>query len=62
MVNVVNVGMTLIAIRLLDRTGRRPLLPSGTAGMTVGMLITALAFLGGDQLHGAAASWPSPAF
>jgi MFS family permease len=40
---------------MLDRTGRRPLLLTGTAGMAVGMIITALAFLGGDQLHGAAA-------
>jgi sugar porter (SP) family MFS transporter len=51
----VNVGMTIVAIRLLDRTGRRPLLLTGTAGMAVGMIITALAFVGGDQLHGAAA-------
>jgi sugar porter (SP) family MFS transporter len=51
----VNVGMTIVAIRLLDRTGRRPLLLTGTAGMAVGMIITALAFLGGDHLHGAAA-------
>jgi sugar porter (SP) family MFS transporter len=51
----VNVGMTIVAIRLLDRTGRRPLLLTGTAGMAVGMIITALAFLGGEQLHGAAA-------
>jgi sugar porter (SP) family MFS transporter len=51
----VNVGMTIVAIRLLDRVGRRPLLLTGTAGMAVGMIITALAFLGGDQLHGATA-------
>jgi sugar porter (SP) family MFS transporter len=48
----VNVGMTVVAIWLLDRTGRRPLLLTGTAGMVIGMVITALAFLGGDQLHG----------
>jgi MFS family permease len=51
----VNVGMTIVAIRLLDRTGRRPLLLTGTAGMAVGMVITAVAFLGGDQLRGGAA-------
>lgn len=52
----VNVLMTLVAIRLLDRTGRRPLLLGGTAGMAAGMLVVALTFLiGGDQLHGGSA-------
>jgi sugar porter (SP) family MFS transporter len=52
----VNVGMTIVAIRLLDRTGRRPLLLGGTTGMAAGMIVVALTFLlGGDQLHGAAA-------
>jgi sugar porter (SP) family MFS transporter len=52
----VNVGMTIVAIRLLDRTGRRPLLLSGTAGMAVGMVVVALTFLlGGDSLHGSSA-------
>src|SRR4051794_7614741 len=54
-IGVVNVGMTIVAIRLLDRTGRRPLLLTGTAGMAVGMVITGLAFLGGAHLHGATA-------
>jgi sugar porter (SP) family MFS transporter len=54
-IGAINVGMTIVAIRLLDRTGRRPLLLTGTAGMALGMIVTALAFLGGDQLHGAAA-------
>jgi sugar porter (SP) family MFS transporter len=51
----VNVGMTIVAVSLLDRVGRRPLLLSGTAGMAVGMTITALSFLGGSHLHGALA-------
>ena len=41
----VNVAMTIVAMRLLDRVGRRPLLLSGTAGMAVGMAIAALSFL-----------------
>src|SRR6185437_13681301 len=53
-IGAVNVGMTIVAIRLLDRTGRRPLLLSGTVGMAAGMVIAAVAFIGtGDHLHGA---------
>ncbi|HEX3961948.1 MAG TPA: sugar porter family MFS transporter [Trebonia sp.] len=52
---VVNVGMTIVAVRLLDRVGRRPLLLCGTTGMAVGMTITALSFLGGSHLTGALA-------
>ncbi len=48
----VNVGMTIVAIWLLDKVGRRPLLLSGTAGMAVGMVIVALSFLGGSNLKG----------
>jgi sugar porter (SP) family MFS transporter len=51
----VNVGMTIVAIWLLDKVGRRPLLLSGTAGMAVGMAITACCFLGGENLKGALA-------
>jgi len=54
-IGVVNVGMTIVAIWLLDKVGRRPLLLSGTAGMAVGMTITALSFLGGEHLSGAVA-------
>jgi sugar porter (SP) family MFS transporter len=50
----VNVGMTIVAIRLLDRVGRRVLLLTGTVGMAVGMFITAFSFIGGSQLHGVA--------
>jgi sugar porter (SP) family MFS transporter len=49
----VNVAMTIVAIRLLDRAGRRPLLLGGTAGMAAGMIVVALTFaIGGSQLHG----------
>jgi sugar porter (SP) family MFS transporter len=52
----VNVLMTIVAIRLLDRTGRRPLLLAGTAGMAAGMLVVGLTFaIGGSHLHGGTA-------
>jgi sugar porter (SP) family MFS transporter len=51
----VNVIMTIIAIRLLDRVGRRPMLLIGTTGMAVGMFLTAFSFSAGEQLHGARA-------
>jgi MFS family permease len=49
----VNVLLTIVAIRLLDRTGRRPLLLGGTAGMVVGMAVVAITFaFSGNTLHG----------
>jgi len=49
----VNVAMTIVAIRLLDRVGRRPLLLSGTAGMALGMVVVAVTFAaGGTTLRG----------
>jgi sugar porter (SP) family MFS transporter len=51
----VNVGMTLVAIRLMDRVGRRPLLVWGTAGMSIALLALAFSFLGGAQLSGTSA-------
>jgi sugar porter (SP) family MFS transporter len=48
----VNVSMTIVAIWLLDKVGRRPLLLSGTTGMAVGLVIVACSFLGGSDLKG----------
>jgi MFS family permease len=50
----VNVFLTIVGVRLMDRVGRRPLLLIGTSGMLLGLLNVAGAFLGGDQLTGSA--------
>jgi sugar porter (SP) family MFS transporter len=46
-VGVINVGMTLVAMRLLDRSGRRTLLMVGVSGMTISLFTLGLAFVGG---------------
>ena len=43
-VGVVNVGMTIIAMFLVDRAGRRPLLLVGIAGMIVTLGVLGLSF------------------
>jgi sugar porter (SP) family MFS transporter len=59
----VNVAMTIVAIRLLDRVGRRPLLLGGTAGMAAGMIVVGLTFaIGGSQLHGEPPTSRSPGY
>jgi SP family sugar:H+ symporter-like MFS transporter len=42
--SVVNIVGTVIAIMLVDRIGRKPLLLIGSAGMTVALALTAYAF------------------
>ena len=44
LVGLVNLFMTFVAIWLIDRLGRKPLLVIGTAGMTVSLLTCAWAF------------------
>jgi SP family sugar:H+ symporter-like MFS transporter len=38
-IGVLNVGMTIVAIRLVDRIGRKPLLLAGLAGMVASLLV-----------------------
>jgi SP family sugar:H+ symporter-like MFS transporter len=38
-IGVINVGMTVIAIRIIDRVGRRPMLFAGVAGMVGSLLV-----------------------
>ncbi|WP_247003123.1 sugar porter family MFS transporter [Halosolutus gelatinilyticus] len=44
-IGAVNVVMTVVAVVLIDRTGRRPLLLSGLAGMTVMLGVLGIAFV-----------------
>ncbi|MGN6664481.1 MAG: sugar porter family MFS transporter [Solirubrobacterales bacterium] len=46
-VGVINVAMTVVALRLLDRAGRRTLLMVGVSGMVVSLFALGLAFVGG---------------
>jgi sugar porter (SP) family MFS transporter len=43
-VGVINVAMTVVALRLLDNLGRRPLLMIGVSGMVVSLFALGLAF------------------
>jgi sugar porter (SP) family MFS transporter len=38
-IGVINVGMTVVAIKLVDRVGRKPLLLAGVAGMVTSLLV-----------------------
>lgn len=46
-VGIINVGMTVVALRLLDRAGRRTLLFVGVSGMSISLFALGAAFVGG---------------
>ena len=50
-VGIVNVLLTLVAMQLIDRVGRRPLLLASLARMAPGLFVLRLAFAG-PQLAG----------
>jgi MFS transporter, SP family, galactose:H+ symporter len=56
---VVNVVMTVAAIWLLDKVGRRPLLLWGAAGMTIALFVlgAGFAFRGDEATSGGALGW-----
>jgi sugar porter (SP) family MFS transporter len=45
-VGVINIAATIVALRLIDRKGRRPLLMVGVTGMVIALFTLGLAFLG----------------
>lgn len=50
-VGVVNVGFTILAVRIIDRVGRRPLLLIGLVGMTISLALLAIVFtVGGESV------------
>ncbi len=54
-IGVVNVLMTIVSMRLIDRIGRRPLLLAGIGGMAVSLGILSLSFH--ISMHSAALAW-----
>ena len=50
-VGVINVVMTIVALLLLDRVGRRPLLLVGVAGMVISLAVLGVAFQSQQMLN-----------
>ncbi|WP_345764838.1 sugar porter family MFS transporter [Diaminobutyricibacter sp. McL0608] len=57
--SVTNVLVTVVAILLVDRVGRRPILLTGSVGMALSLATMALAFSFSDKVHGTV-SLPNP--
>ena len=50
-VGIINVLLTIVAVWLLDRAGRRPLLLYGLVGMTVSLGVLGFGFLSPNLTH-----------
>ncbi|MEN2741969.1 sugar porter family MFS transporter [Microbacterium sp. X-17] len=57
--SVTNVVVTIVAILLVDRVGRRPILLTGSVGMAISLAVMALAFSFADKANGAV-TLPNP--
>jgi len=51
--SVTNIAVTIVAIALVDRIGRRPILLAGSVGMTASLATMALAFSQSETVNGA---------
>ncbi|GAA1487568.1 sugar porter family MFS transporter [Brachybacterium sacelli] len=58
--SVINILATVVAILLVDRVGRRPMLLIGSGGTTISLATMALAFSFAEQGAGDAVSLPAP--
>lgn len=56
--SAINLVMTFIAIWLVDRVGRRPLMLAGSAGMTIALIMVAIAFSQSTTGSGGSPSLP----
>ena len=57
---VINVAVTFVAIAIVDKVGRRPMLIVGSAGMTIALAAVAISFSQAQTGEGGAVSLPNP--
>ncbi|GAA4734964.1 sugar porter family MFS transporter [Amnibacterium soli] len=57
---VINVAVTFVAIAIVDKVGRRPMLLAGSAGMVIALAAVAISFSQAQTGSGGAVSLPNP--
>ena len=57
---VINVAVTFVAIAIVDKVGRRPMLLAGSAGMLIALAAVAVSFSQAQTGSGGAVSLPNP--